>query len=121
MSENELRAAQAALAQYEANRDRLIEAKAYDTSLEHDAWGVGLMAAIDGKPRREVVELALAALKALWHRGAVDADGKTGDGAGIRIDVPQEYFREQVARTGHTPSRAPVCVGMIFLPRTDLS
>jgi glutamate synthase (NADPH/NADH) large chain len=42
------------------------------------------------------------ALKAVWHRGAVDADGKTGDGAGIRVDVPQDFFRDAVRRTGHT-------------------
>jgi glutamate synthase (NADPH/NADH) large chain len=120
MSEAHAQAAEALRAQEEA-RARLIEAKAYDPAFERDACGVGMIAAIDGKPRREVVELALAALKALWHRGAVDADGKTGDGAGIRIDVPQDFFREQVDRTGHTPGRAPVCVGMVFMPRTDLS
>ena len=42
------------------------------------------------------------ALKAVWHRGAVDADGKTGDGAGIRVDVPQDFFRDAVRGQGHT-------------------
>ena len=64
--------------------------------------------------------LALAALKAVWHRGAVDADGKTGDGAGILVDAPQDFFREQVSRTGHTPKDGPIFVGQIFLPRLDL-
>jgi glutamate synthase (NADPH/NADH) large chain len=121
MSDQEIRAAESALSRQIERRRRLIEASAYDPAFEHDACGVGLVAAVDGKPRREVVELALAALKAVWHRGAVDADGKTGDGAGIRIDVPQDFFRDQVSRTGHTPGLAPVCVGMIFLPRTDLT
>src|SRR5690606_20242510 len=49
----------------------------YRPEHERDACGVGLVAAIDGKPRRDVVTLAIAALKAVWHRGAVDADGKT--------------------------------------------
>ena len=53
---------------------------------EHDACGVGLVATLDGKPRREVVQAGIDALKAVWHRGAVDADGKTGDGAGITWD-----------------------------------
>jgi len=106
---------------YEANRQKLIDANAYDPAHEHHACGVGLVAALDGKPRREIVEMAIKALKNVWHRGAVDADGKTGDGAGIRVDVPQEFFREQITRTGHEPTETPICVGQIFLPRTDLN
>ncbi len=106
---------------YEQNRDHLIDANAYDPADEHDACGVGLVASIDGKPRREIVELAIKSLKNVWHRGAVDADGKTGDGAGIMLDIPQEFFRRQVARTGHKAKKAIVAVGMIFLPRTDFS
>lgn len=106
---------------YEANRQKLIDGHAYNPEDEHDACGVGLVAALDGKPRREIVEMGIAALKNVWHRGAVDADGKTGDGAGIRVDVPQEFFREHVKRTGHTPTDDPVCVGQIFLPRTDFA
>ncbi len=106
---------------YRTQRDRLIAAHAYDPASEHDACGVGLVAAMDAQPRREIVEMAIAALKAVWHRGAVDADGKTGDGAGIRINVPQSIFREHVERTGHRPGPADICVGQIFLPRTDLA
>ncbi len=105
---------------YLANRQKLIDAHAYDPRDEHDACGVGLVAALDGRPRREIVELGIRALKNVWHRGAVDADGRTGDGAGIRIEVPQEFFREQIERTGHAPTDDPICVGQIFLPRTDL-
>lgn len=106
---------------YLANRQNLIDGHAYNPEDEHDACGVGLVAALDGQPRREIVEMGVRALKAVWHRGAVDADGKTGDGAGIRVDVPQDFFKAQVARTGHEPNEAPICVGQIFLPRTDLS
>ena len=105
---------------YLKDRERLIEANAYNPEDEHDACGVGLVVSLDGTPRRDVVEMGVRALKAVWHRGAVDADGKTGDGAGIRVDVPQEFFKAQVSRTGHNPSEAPICVGQIFLPRTDL-
>ena len=105
---------------YLKDRQMLIDAQAYNPEDEHDACGVGLVVALDGKPRREIVEMGVRALKAVWHRGAVDADGKTGDGAGIRVDVPQDFFKEQVARTGHNPSEAPICVGQMFLPRTDL-
>ena len=102
-------------------RQQLIDAHAYNPDDEHSACGVGLVAALDGKPRRAIVEMGIKALKNVWHRGAVDADGKTGDGAGIRVDVPQAFFREQVTRTGHEPTVDPICVGQIFLPRTDLA
>ncbi len=105
---------------YLRRRARLAEAGAYDPSSEHDACGVGLVAALDAEPRREIVDMAIAALKAVWHRGAVDADGKTGDGAGIRLNVPQELFRAFVARTGHNAGENDICVGMLFLPRTNL-
>ena len=107
---------------YLANRQKLIDAGAYDPRDERDACGVGLVAALDAEPRREIVEMGIRALKNVWHRGAVDADGKTGDGAGIRIDVPQGFFREQASLTGHEPTdETEVCVGQIFLPRTDLT
>jgi glutamate synthase (NADPH/NADH) large chain len=105
---------------YLANRRLLIDSHAYDPSSERDNCGVGLVCAIDGEPRREVVELAIKALKAVWHRGAVDADGKTGDGAGILLGVPQDFFADQVRRTGHQLRPGPIAVGQIFLPRLDL-
>ncbi len=92
----------------------------YDPAFERDACGVGFVAAIDGKPRRQVVETGVKALRAVWHRGAVSADGKTGDGAGIQVQVPQDFFREHVERTGHAPGGGRLAVGMVFLPRTDL-
>ena len=102
------------------NSTLLQDSGLYNPADEHDACGVGLVAAIDGKPRREVVQAAVDALKAVWHRGAVDADGKTGDGAGIHVEIPQDFFREHVVGTGHTPSSARIAVGQMFLPRTDL-
>ena len=105
---------------YLTNLQRLIDGHAYNPEDEHSACGVGLVAALDGQPRREIVEMGIKALKNVWHRGAVDADGKTGDGAGIRVEVPQEFFRYQVSRCGHKPTDDPICVGQIFLPRTDL-
>ena len=107
--------------QWRANAQRLAEHGLYDPSQEHDACGVGLIASIDGTARREVVEMGIEALKAVWHRGAVDADEKTGDGAGIHVDIPHDFFKEHIARTGHTASDAPIAVGMVFLPRTDLA
>ena len=88
---------------------------------EHDSCGVGLVASIDGTARREVVLAGIEALKAVWHRGAVDADGKTGDGAGIHVQIPQAFFREHIARAGHSPGPEQLAVGMVFLPRTDFN
>ncbi|RZJ42774.1 MAG: glutamate synthase large subunit, partial [Brevundimonas sp.] len=62
----------------------------------------------------------LKALSAIWHRGAVDADGKSGDGAGILIGLPRAFFEAQVRDAGHEPRPGPIAVGMIFLPRVDL-
>ncbi|MBX2856875.1 MAG: glutamate synthase large subunit [Rhodobacteraceae bacterium] len=93
----------------------------YDPAFEHDACGVGFIAAIDGQPRREVVEKGIEALKAVWHRGAVDADGKTGDGAGIHVQIPQAFFKDHIVRTGHAPNASTLAVGMVFLPRTDFA
>jgi len=91
----------------------------YDPSQERDACGVGFVAAIDGVPRRDVVEKGIEALKAIWHRGAVDADGMTGDGAGIHLQIPQGFFKDHIRRTGHEPQKGLLAVGMIFLPRAD--
>ncbi|MGA3878240.1 hypothetical protein ACPB0S_26335, partial [Escherichia coli] len=71
---------------------------------------------------RRVVEHGINALKAVWHRGAVDADGKTGDGAGIRVQIPVPFFHDQVRRTGHEPDAGKlIAVGQVFLPRTDFA
>ena len=93
----------------------------YNPEDEHSSCGVGLVAAMDGKASREVVLRGIEALRAIWHRGAVDADGKTGDGAGILLEIPQEFFKEHVRATGHEPSAGRLAVGMAFLPRVDLS
>jgi glutamate synthase (NADPH/NADH) large chain len=93
----------------------------YNPAQEHDACGVGLVAALDGKKRRDVVQAGIDALKAVWHRGAVDADGKTGDGAGIHIEIPRDFFAAELRRGGDRLREGPIAVGMVFLPKTDLS
>ncbi len=105
---------------YKKNKDNLIKNHCYDESMEHDACGVGLIASTNGKKSRKIVEYGIEALKAIWHRGAVDADGKSGDGAGIQIEIAPEFFKEKILSTGHTPDdEKRICVGMVFLPRTD--
>lgn len=100
---------------------RLAETGMYRPEFESDACGVGLVAATDGKPSRRVVSSAIDALKAVWHRGAVDADGMTGDGAGLHVDLPARFFDDAIADSGHKVLPNRLAVGMIFLPRTDLS
>ncbi|MCE6961111.1 glutamate synthase large subunit [Cereibacter sphaeroides] len=104
----------------EAKRTWLAENGLYKADDEHASCGVGLVVSISGKPSRKVVENGIAALKAVWHRGAVDADGKTGDGAGIHVQIPVKFFYDQIRRTGHEPDMHKlVAVGQVFLPRTD--
>ena len=103
------------------NEARLTDAGVYGPQMEHDNCGVGFVAARDGQPTRAVVDAAIEALQAIWHRGAVDADGMTGDGAGIHIEIPRDFFIEHIARTGHADDGGRLAVGMVFLPRTDLA
>jgi len=106
---------------YKKNLKKLTNANAYYPSLEHDASGVGLVASTEGKKSRKVVEFGIQALKAVWHRGAVDADGKTGDGAGIHIEISTDFFKEKIENYGRQYDGGAICVGMIFLPRNDYS
>ncbi|MEM7722202.1 MAG: glutamate synthase large subunit, partial [Pseudomonadota bacterium] len=104
----------------EAKRKWMAENGLYSEADEHSSCGVGLVVAIDGAPRRQVVEAGIDALKAIWHRGAVDADGKTGDGAGIHVQIAPRFFYDQVRRTGHEPREDELmAVGQVFLPRND--
>ncbi|MFO7805835.1 MAG: glutamate synthase central domain-containing protein, partial [Paracoccaceae bacterium] len=104
----------------EARRQWMAEHSLYKSDDEHASCGVGLVVSIKGEPSRDVVEKGIDALKAVWHRGAVDADGKTGDGAGIHLQIPRAFFADQIRRTGHEPDDdKQIAVGQIFLPRTD--
>jgi glutamate synthase (NADPH) large chain len=107
---------------YKKNKKILENSFNYNQEMEHDACGVGLIASTNGKKSRKIVDYGIQALKAIWHRGAVDADGKSGDGAGIQIEIAPDFFKEKILTTGHSPdSDKRICVGMIFLPRTDYS
>ncbi|GGL55902.1 glutamate synthase large subunit [Wenxinia marina] len=104
----------------EAKRKWMAENSLFREEDEHASCGVGLVVSIDGTASRSVVEKGIAALKAVWHRGAVDADGKTGDGAGIHVQIPVPFFDDQIRRTGHEPVEGRrIAVGQVFLPRND--
>ena len=105
----------------EARRLWMSENSLYRSEDEHSSCGVGLVVALNGKPSRKVVQNGIEALRAVWHRGAVDADGKTGDGAGIHVQIPVRFFYDQVRRTGHEPDLEKliaVCRGRISAPRS---
>ena len=106
---------------YKKNLIKLTKSHSYFPSLEHDACGVGLVASIEGKKSRKIVEFGIEALKSVWHRGAVDVDGKTGDGAGIHIEIPKDFFKEKIENYGRKYDGKTICVGMVFLPRNDYS
>ncbi len=88
----------------------------YDPSLEHDACGTGFVADVSGRPSHRVVELAIESVVNLTHRGAVSADAKTGDGAGILTPLPRRLLTEEAARRGIPVDADALAVGMLFLP-----
>ncbi len=92
----------------------------YHPSAEHDGCGVACLARLDGRPTRETVERAIAALVNLEHRGAEGADATTGDGAGILMQIPDAFMRAAAAREGHAlPATGAYAVAMCFLPRAE--
>merc|ERR1711965_1127704 len=96
---------------YKKNLKLLENNHVYSEEMEHDACGVGLIASTNGKKSRKIVEYGIEALKAIWHRGAVDADGKSGDGAGIQIEIAPDFFKEKILATGNTPDpKKRICV-----------
>jgi glutamate synthase (NADPH) large chain len=94
----------------------------YDPSHEHDACGVGFVAHIKGKKSHTIVEQGLTVLRNLTHRGAVGWDPKLSDGAGLLIQIPDRFYREEMARQGvKLPPAGQYGVGMVFLPRDPAS
>jgi glutamate synthase (NADPH/NADH) large chain len=90
----------------------------YDPRQERDACGVGFVAHIKGKQSHDMVCQGLQILKNLTHRGAVGADPLAGDGAGILIQIPDKFLREEMGWGNiHLPSAGEYGVGMLFLPR----
>ena len=94
----------------------------YDPRNEHDACGVGFVAHIKGVKSHAIVEQGLLILRNLDHRGAVGADPLMGDGAGILIQIPDEFYRAEMAKQGvKLPPKGEYGVGMVFLPKENAS
>ncbi len=90
----------------------------YDPAHEHDACGVGFVAHIKGKKSHDIVVKGLTILNNLRHRGATGADPLHGDGAGLLVQIPDAFFREEMAKQAvKLPKAGAYGVGMVFLPR----
>ena len=87
----------------------------YDPSYEHDACGVAFVARLNGVPSHETVQRAIHALENLEHRGAAGADPNTGDGAGMLLQVPDEFFKGIFGE--RLPPPGDYGVAVCFLPR----
>ncbi|MDE5886785.1 MAG: glutamate synthase large subunit [Muribaculaceae bacterium] len=88
----------------------------YNPSYEHDGCGVGLVVKIDGSKHHSIVDQGLKVLEHMAHRGAEGADNKTGDGAGIMVQIPHEYI---LLNGIPVPEKGRYGVGMVFLPKNE--
>src|ERR1700720_3405468 len=89
----------------------------YDPALDKDSCGVGFIADIKGRKSHQIVEDALTILLNLEHRGAVGADPRAGDGAGILVQIPHKFFAKKTAELGFTlPAPGEYAVGTLFMP-----
>jgi glutamate synthase (NADPH/NADH) large chain len=94
----------------------------YSPSNEHDACGIGFVAHIKGQKTHSIVQQGLQILENLEHRGAVGADELMGDGAGILIQIPDQYYRDEMSKLGvDLPPAGEYGVGMVFLPKENAS
>ena len=99
---------------------KILPSPLYSAEQEHDACGVGCIAKLTGERSHDVLKRAIDALKALAHRGAIDADAVTGDGAGLLTQLPLELFKAYLTERKKSLFREQdLGVGMIFLPRGD--
>src|SRR5713226_1146611 len=90
----------------------------YDLSLEKDSCGVGFIANIKGKKSHQIVSDAISILCNLEHRGAVGADPRAGDGAGILVQIPHNFFVRKAAEIGfQLPEPGDYAIGALFLPK----
>ena len=99
----------------------LVKQGLYDPQYEHDACGVGVVASIKGVKSHDIIEKGLQVLINLGHRGACGADPETGDGAGILLQMPHQFFSKECAKLGvDLPPLGEYGVGMVFLPQDSV-
>ena len=89
----------------------------YDPSNEHDACGIGFVANIKGQKNHDIILKGIQILVNLTHRGACGCDPDTGDGAGLLIQIPHEFFARETAKLGFTiPAPGEYGAGIVFFP-----
>ena len=98
--------------------DNLAEHGLYQPNFERDNCGFGLIAQMDGRASHWLVETAITALGRMTHRGAIGADGKTGDGCGLLLRKPESFLRSAAAEIGIS-LRSEFATGIVFLSRDD--
>ena len=92
----------------------------YRPEEEHDSCGVGFVAAINGERSNRVLRYGLTSAWNMAHRGAMDADAKTGDGSGVMTQIPYKLFHKEVAKLGHALyNDTDLGVGFVFLPHDN--
>lgn len=92
----------------------------YNPEHEHDSCGVGFVAQVSGRRSNRILKIGLRAISSLMHRGALDADAKTGDGAGVMTQIPYKLFAPEITRLGHTLYKEDdLGVGVLFLPHDN--
>ncbi len=92
----------------------------YDPAFEHDSCGVGFVCDIKGRKSHDVVAKGLEVLERMSHRGAVGADPRTGDGAGVLIQIPHAFFADEFRKKGLTlPGEGEYGAGVVFLPQNS--
>lgn len=89
----------------------------YSPEFEHENCGAGFICSLEGKKSNDIIHKALEILDKLEHRGAVSSDGKTGDGAGILIDIPHEFFQDRC--DFELPEARQYAMGNVFLPKKE--
>ena len=89
----------------------------YLPEFEHDNCGAGFICSLKGRKSNDIIHKALEILDKLEHRGAVSSDGKTGDGAGILIDIPHDFFKDVCKFS--LPEAGEYAVGNVFLPQKE--
>jgi len=105
---------------YEQNNKPYEAEGMYDPSFEHDACGIGFIANIKGRKSHQIIEDGIQMLTKMEHRGACGCEANTGDGAGILIQLPHEFFLDECTKMGmDLPPFGEYGVGMVFFPRDE--
>ncbi|XWW45445.1 glutamate synthase large subunit [Fibrella sp. USSR17] len=104
--------------QVDLGTDQPAQAGLYRSEFEHDNCGIGFVAHIKGRKSHRIVSDALSMLRRMEHRGAVGAEGNSGDGAGLLIQIPHEFFVDECRKLGvHLPAAGAYGVGMVYFPK----